>query len=53
MDTKGEVEEMTYPHICLLVDNVAELYIIVIRLIAESVRHPVAGEWTQKGRWRR
>ncbi|CAH1159977.1 unnamed protein product [Phaedon cochleariae] len=26
MDTKGEVEEMTYPHICFMVDNFDEVF---------------------------
>lgn len=26
MDTKGEVEEMTYPHICFMVDNFDEVW---------------------------
>lgn len=27
MDTKGEVEEMTYPHICFMVDNFDEVWL--------------------------
>jgi len=26
MDTKGELEEMTYPHICFMVDNFDEVW---------------------------
>lgn len=26
MDTKGELEEMTYPHICFMVDNFDEVF---------------------------
>ncbi|CAB3221670.1 unnamed protein product [Arctia plantaginis] len=32
MDTKGEGEEMTYPHICFMVDNFDEVFCdIVVR----------------------
>ncbi|XP_071452486.1 uncharacterized protein KIAA0930 homolog [Hetaerina americana] len=37
MDTKGEVEEMTYPHICFMVDNFDEIFCDILVRDGEMV----------------
>ncbi|XP_063232010.1 uncharacterized protein LOC134536244 [Bacillus rossius redtenbacheri] len=37
MDTKGEVEEMTYPHICFMVDNFDEVFCDILVRDGEMV----------------
>uniref|UniRef100_A0A1B6DSF3 Uncharacterized protein n=1 Tax=Clastoptera arizonana TaxID=38151 RepID=A0A1B6DSF3_9HEMI len=37
MDTKGEVEEMTYPHVCFMVDNFNEVFCDILVRDGEMV----------------
>nr|CAD7194791.1 unnamed protein product [Timema douglasi] len=37
MDTKGEVEEMTYPHVCFMVDNFDEVFCDILVRDGEMV----------------
>lgn len=52
MDTKGEGEEMTYPHICFMVDNFDEVFcdilvrdgeMVCVELVASDRRGSVQG----------
>lgn len=40
MDTKGEGEEMTYPHICFMVDNFDEVSVLLIISVSQPEHLP-------------